>query len=128
MQSLITALLPAAALAQTAYTWQQIKETFAATNPTLKAAQLNIDESRAAEIQAYVRPNPEFTLSTDGTQLTRYEGVDRPFVAGELGSIRRQVNSGIGRTYAWISAARDSSMLSCAGSERLLICCQVYAV
>jgi cobalt-zinc-cadmium efflux system outer membrane protein len=54
------------------------------SNPTLKAAQLNIDESRAAEITAYLRPNPDFTFSTDGTQLTRYEGVYRPFAGTQL--------------------------------------------
>ena len=62
---LIAGFLPAAALAQTTFTWQQIKDKFEATNPTLKAAQTNIDESRAAEITAYLRPNPEFTASTD---------------------------------------------------------------
>ena len=51
------------AFAQQAFTWDQIKTKFAATNPTLKAAQLNIDESRAAEITAYLRPNPDFSLS-----------------------------------------------------------------
>jgi outer membrane protein, heavy metal efflux system len=79
----ITGLLPAAACAQ-AFTWQQIKEKFESTNPTLKAAQLSIDESRAAEIQAFVRPNPEFTLSADGTQLTPYEGVYRPFAGTQI--------------------------------------------
>lgn len=48
-------------LAQTTFTWQQLKDKFEATNPTLKAAQLNIDESRAAEITAYLRPNPSAT-------------------------------------------------------------------
>jgi outer membrane protein, heavy metal efflux system len=65
--------------AQTAFSWQQIKEKFEAGNPTLKAARLSIDESRAAEITAYLRPNPDFAFSTDGTQLSRYEGVWRPF-------------------------------------------------
>jgi outer membrane protein, heavy metal efflux system len=51
--------------AQTAYTWQQIRDKFEATNPTLKAAQLNIDESRAQEITAYLRPNPEFSITAD---------------------------------------------------------------
>lgn len=81
---LFVGLLPAAAFAQTTLAWQQIKEKFVATNPTLKAAQLNIDESRAAEIQAYVRPNPEFTLSADGTQLTPYEGIYRPFAGTQI--------------------------------------------
>jgi len=53
------------ASAQTAYTWQQIKDKFRTSNPTLKAAQLNIDESRAAEITAYLRPNPELSAGLD---------------------------------------------------------------
>jgi outer membrane protein TolC len=82
--TLVAVLLPAAALAQTALSWQQIKEKFEATNPTLKAAQLNIDESRAAEITAYLRPNPDFGLAADGTQLTRYQGVYRPFAGTQI--------------------------------------------
>jgi cobalt-zinc-cadmium efflux system outer membrane protein len=46
-------------------TWQQLKDKFEATNPTLKAAQLNIDESRAEEITAYLRPNPDLTAGLD---------------------------------------------------------------
>jgi len=69
-----------------ALTWQQIKDKFEAANPTLKAAQLNIDESRAAEITAYLRPNPSLTLSTDGTQISGYksEGYYRPFAGTQL--------------------------------------------
>jgi outer membrane protein, heavy metal efflux system len=70
---------------QTAFTWQQVVQKFEATNPTMKANQLNIDESRAAEITAYLRPNPDVTLSTDGTQLSRYEGVWRPFAGTQYG-------------------------------------------
>jgi outer membrane protein, heavy metal efflux system len=67
------------AKAQTALTWEQVKTKFEMVNPTLKAAQLNVDESRAEEITAYLRPNPDFTFSLDGTQLTPYQGVWRPF-------------------------------------------------
>jgi outer membrane protein, heavy metal efflux system len=49
--------------------WEQVKTRFETTNPTLKANQLNIDESRAAEITAFLRPNPQFTLTADGFQL-----------------------------------------------------------
>jgi cobalt-zinc-cadmium efflux system outer membrane protein len=59
------ACLSCAALAQTPFTWQQIKDKFEATNPTLKANRLNIDESRAAEITAYLRPNPSVTGTFD---------------------------------------------------------------
>lgn len=69
---------------QTALTWQQVEEKFETANPTLKAAKLNIDESRAEEITAYLRPNPDFTLSADGTQLAPYEGVWRPFTGTQI--------------------------------------------
>jgi len=62
---LAVGLLPAAALAQTPFTWQQIKDKFEAANPTLKAAQLNIDEARAGEVTAYLRPNPSLTGTLD---------------------------------------------------------------
>src|SRR6516165_9709981 len=71
--------LAPAAFAQTALTWQQIKERFEATNPTLKAAQANIEESRASQITAYLRPNPELSLTNDGFQVSRNQGVWRPF-------------------------------------------------
>ena len=75
---------PTAVSAQGALTWQQVRERFQATNPTLKAAQLNIDESRASEVTAFLRPNPDFSVSTDGTQLTRYQGIWRPFAGTQI--------------------------------------------
>jgi cobalt-zinc-cadmium efflux system outer membrane protein len=65
--------------AQTAFSWPEVKDKFEAANPTLKAARLNIDESKAAEITAYLRPNPSFTLTADGVQVSRNLGVWRPF-------------------------------------------------
>jgi cobalt-zinc-cadmium efflux system outer membrane protein len=80
MKNLIALLASALTLAaQTPLNWQQIKDRFEAANPTLKAARLNIDESRAAEITAYLRPNPDFTLTADGLQVSRHLGVWRPF-------------------------------------------------
>ena len=65
-------------------TWRQVKERFEATNPTLKAAQLSIDESRAAEITAFLRPNPDLSFASDGTQLTRYNGIWQPFAGTQF--------------------------------------------
>ena len=62
---LVAGFLTAVARAQSPFTWQQIKDKFEAANPTLKAAQLNIEESHAAEVTAYLRPNPEFTGTLD---------------------------------------------------------------
>jgi outer membrane protein, heavy metal efflux system len=64
--------------AQSNYTWEQIKDKFEAGNPTLQADQINVQEMKAQETTAYLRPNPQFTLSTDGTQIARYQGVWKP--------------------------------------------------
>ena len=73
-------LLAAGCLAQTAnppqaLTWQETEARFRANNPTLLAGQVNIDESRADEITAYLRPNPDLTLGLD--QLTLFQ--DNPY-------------------------------------------------
>ena len=50
---------------QTSLTWQQLKDNFEVANPTLKAARAAISESRATEITAYLRPNPDLTSTID---------------------------------------------------------------
>ena len=64
--------------AQTAMTWEQVKDRFNAANPTLKADAINVQEMRAEEITAYLRPNPGLTLLTDGTQIAPYNGTWQP--------------------------------------------------
>jgi len=54
--------------AQTTLTWQQVKDKFEADNPNLRAGQLNIQESKADEITAYLRPNPNLTAGVDQIQ------------------------------------------------------------
>jgi cobalt-zinc-cadmium efflux system outer membrane protein len=71
----IAALLASSTGAQQALTWDQVKAKFEAVNPALKADALGVDEMKAEEITAYLRPNPQFALSTDETQLNRYQGV-----------------------------------------------------
>ena len=61
------------------YVWQEIRDKFEATNPTLLAGRLNVDELRAQEITAHLRPNPDFTISADGTQIAPSRGVWQPF-------------------------------------------------
>ena len=72
----IAGILTTSLFAQATFTWEQIKEKFEATNPTLKAAQANIDEARAAEITAYLRPNPGFTGTLD--QFTLLTAIPSP--------------------------------------------------
>jgi outer membrane protein, heavy metal efflux system len=48
-----------------ALSWEQIRTKFLAANPNLKAGELNIEESKAQEITAYLRPNPDFSATLD---------------------------------------------------------------
>ncbi len=61
------------------WTWDQVKDRFETNNPTLLASFLNIDELKADEITAHLRPNPDFTFSADGTQIAPSHGVWQPF-------------------------------------------------
>jgi cobalt-zinc-cadmium efflux system outer membrane protein len=60
----------AAQTPQTVWTWSEIRDRFRATNPTLQAGEIGIDESRAAEITAYLRPNPQWSLTLDQVGTT----------------------------------------------------------
>jgi outer membrane protein, heavy metal efflux system len=66
------------ATAQHSLTWDETKARFEAANPTLKADALNVDEMKAEEITAYLRPNPQFSLTADGTQIAPNKGVWTP--------------------------------------------------
>ena len=65
--------------AQQGLTWDQVKAKFEATNPALKADADSVDEMRAEEITAYLRPNPQFALSADGNQIVPHDGIWQPF-------------------------------------------------
>jgi len=79
-----TLILAGSSCAQRVLTWQEIRERFEAANPILRAGQIGVDESKAQEITAFLRPNPNFALSTDGTQLARYHGVWQPFTGTQF--------------------------------------------
>lgn len=66
----------------TPMTWEQVRVRFEQTNPTLLAGQLNIDESKAQEITAYLRPNPGATFSVD--QINPFAGGPPHSTGGDL--------------------------------------------
>jgi outer membrane protein, heavy metal efflux system len=58
-------LIVSAAHAQTVLTWEQVRERFRANNPNLAASRVAVEQSKAQEITAYLRPNPEATATLD---------------------------------------------------------------
>jgi len=66
------------ASAQRPLTWDQVKAKFEATNPALKADADNVDEMKAEEVTAYLRPNPQVGITADGTQFFPKNGTWQP--------------------------------------------------
>jgi outer membrane protein, heavy metal efflux system len=62
----------ASASAQQTLTWEQVRLRFEQHNPTLLAGKLNIEESKAEEITAHLRPNPSLGLVVD--QINPFNG------------------------------------------------------
>jgi len=64
---------------QESMTWDALKSRFEAVNPQLQADTLGVEEARAQEITAFLRPNPTFSMSVDGTQVAPNDGHFIPF-------------------------------------------------
>lgn len=79
---LLALCLPAAA--QQSLTWEEVKAKFEAANPVLKADAANVDEMRAEEITAFLRPNPQFTMTEDGTTIASRGGSWQPLRGTDL--------------------------------------------
>ena len=70
------------AQAQSPMTWDQVRQRFEQNNPTLMAGKLNIDESKAQEITAHLRPNPVATFTAD--QFNPFPGGPSHGCCGDL--------------------------------------------
>jgi cobalt-zinc-cadmium efflux system outer membrane protein len=82
----VACCLPQVTAAQNAFTWQQIRDKFEASNPALRAGEIGIEESRSQEVSAYLRPNPNLTFMVDqidpfSTNPYRPFGFALPFVS-----------------------------------------------
>lgn len=74
----LTTVLVQGGYSQVPLTWQEVRDKFEKANPSLRAGQIGIDESRAQEITAYLRPNPQLSLTGDAVQVAPYRGVWQP--------------------------------------------------
>ena len=70
--------LPAPPPPSAGITWDQAKARFEAANPVLKSDQSNLDEMKAEEITAFLRPNPQFSMTVDGLQIAPNGGQWHP--------------------------------------------------
>lgn len=58
--------------AQQPLTWQEVRAKFEAANPSVRAGLLSVDEARAQEVTAHLRPNPTLGLTAD--QINPFPG------------------------------------------------------
>lgn len=100
--------------AQSTWTWVQLKDEFEKNNPALRAAELNISESRAAETTAYVRPNPDLTLLADGTQLSPSNGVWRPLSGTDYSPSVSYLHERAGKRELRLESAKKSTDIAAA--------------
>ncbi len=70
---------PQAPSALQVWNWDTVRHDFEMNNTTMLAGMLNIDELKAEEITSFLRPNPQLSLTVDGTQIAPNHGEWRPF-------------------------------------------------
>jgi outer membrane protein, heavy metal efflux system len=67
-----TSWLVTGAYAQKTLTWEDAKRVLLSSNPNIGSGQIAVDESRAEEVTAFLRPNPSLSMSVD--QLNPFTG------------------------------------------------------
>ena len=72
---LLSAILtsPVAHAQRPVLTWQEIQSKFLSSNPSLQAQAQSIESSRASEVTAAVRPNPQFQNDTTSATIGIYQ-------------------------------------------------------
>ncbi len=98
--------------AQQSLTWEQVKAKFETFNPALKADADNVDEMKAEEITANLRPNPQFTLSSDGTQIAPHDGVWTPFKGTDVQPIFSYLHERDHKRELRLESAKEGTRIS----------------
>src|SRR6202790_3901519 len=105
--------------AQKSLTWQEVRDRFEQANPTLRAGQIGIDESRAQEITAYLRPNPNLAVSVDGIQLTPSQGVWRPLAGATESPNLSYLHERRHKRELRLESAQDATKIAVSGQADL---------
>jgi cobalt-zinc-cadmium efflux system outer membrane protein len=112
-------LVPALLTAQQSLTWDQVKAKFQASNPALKADALGVEEMKAAETTAFLRPNPQFTTATDGTQIARHDGVWQPLSGNQVQTTFSYLHERDRKRELRLESAREGTKISASEHENL---------
>jgi cobalt-zinc-cadmium efflux system outer membrane protein len=105
--------------AQTVLNWSQVEARFRAANPTLQAGQINIDESKAAEITAYLKPNPDLTVAVDQLQPftgSPYRPLTGAFPSYAMGYLHERQH----KRELRLESAQDATTISISQQEDLI--------
>ncbi len=71
--------------------WEQTRARFLAQNPALMAGEISIEESRANEVTAGLKPNPQLGVTLDQVQLLPGGGPWRPISTTQFAPIVSQL-------------------------------------
>jgi cobalt-zinc-cadmium efflux system outer membrane protein len=112
-------MAPALLSAQQSLTWEQVKAKFEAANPALRADALGVDEMKAVEITAYLRPNPQFTAATDGTQIARNNGVWQPLSGNQAQGTLSYLHERDRKRELRLESAKEGTQISASEHEDL---------
>lgn len=117
--AVLVVLLSAACRAQQPLSWEQVKSRFEAANPALRADALSVDEMRAEEVTAFLRPNPGFTLSADGTQVAPRNNVWQPLAGTDLVPALSYLHERAHKRELRLESAREGTRIALSSHEDL---------
>jgi len=113
------AVCAGSASAQESLTWEQVKAKFEGANPALKADEINVEEMKAEEITAFLRPNPQFTAATDGTQLAPHSGVWQPLAGTQYQSSFSYLHERDHKRELRLESAKEGTQITASQHEDL---------
>jgi cobalt-zinc-cadmium efflux system outer membrane protein len=117
--AVLSLMVPSLLAAQQSRTWTQVKAQFEASNAALKADALGVDAMKAAETTAFLRPNPQFTAATDGTQIARHNGVWQPVAGNQVQSTLSYLHERNGKRELRRESAREGTQITAAQHDDL---------
>ena len=112
----VSAVAAQAAAQPPPLTWVEVRDRFRATNPALQAGAIGIEESKAAETTAYVRPNPQGSVTLD--QIGNTVGGDA-FSASTLNANVSYLHERDGKRELRRDSARDATAIAVSGQADL---------